>query len=54
VLHLAHMLLFAGILSTYFAFLLGRRGRRLRFGVVLFASLAGGGLAAGLLMYPFA
>ena len=52
--HLAHMLVFAAILSTYFALLLGREGRRLRLGLILFASLAGGGVLVGLLMFPFA
>ncbi len=52
--HLAHMLAFSAILGTYFAFLLGRPGRRLRLGLTVFAALAGGGLALGLLMYPFA
>lgn len=51
--HLLHMVLFAGILSTYFAFLSGRPGRRLRFGLLLFACLAGGGLLASLLMFRF-
>jgi hypothetical protein len=48
------MIVFAGILSVYFTFLAGRAGRRLRFGLVLFACLAGGGLLLGLLMFPFA
>lgn len=52
--HLAHVVLFAAILSVYFAFLSGKPGRRLRFGLLLFACFAGGGLLAGLLMYPFA
>ncbi len=52
--HLAHMIVFSAILSTYFAFLLGREGRRVRLGLILFAALAGGGFALGLLMYPFA
>lgn len=52
--HLAHMFVFAAILSTYFAFLAGRRGRRRRLGLILFACLAGGGLAIALLMFPFA
>ncbi len=51
--HVAHMIVFAGILSTYFALLLGRTGRRLRLGLILFASLAGGGILLGLVMYRF-
>ncbi len=52
--HLLHMLVFAGILSTYFACLTGRPEKRVRLGLILFASLFGGGLLLGLLMFPFA
>ena len=51
--HFAHMVVFAAMLSVFFAFLLGGRGRRRRFGLILFACLAGGGLALSLLMFPF-
>ncbi len=50
-LHTLHMLLFAAILSVFFAFLVGREGRRGRLCGVLFASFAGGGLAVSLLLY---
>ncbi|MBP7146810.1 MAG: hypothetical protein KBD01_04635 [Acidobacteria bacterium] len=48
--HLAHILVFSGILSVFFAALSGRPGRRLRLGAVLFAALAGGALVLGLVM----
>lgn len=51
--HLAHMLLFAGILSAFFAHLWQPRGRRLRFGLLMGAALAGGALLVALVMYPF-
>ena len=51
--HFAHMVVFAAMLSIFFAFLLGRPGRRRRLGLILFACLAGGGLALSLLMFPF-
>ncbi|UCF66190.1 MAG: hypothetical protein JSV80_10345 [Acidobacteriota bacterium] len=53
VIHLGHMLLFAAILSSFFAFLVARRGRRLRYALMMWAALAGGALLLGLLMYPF-
>lgn len=49
--HVLHMLLFAAILSVFLAALVGRDGRRVRLALVLFASFAGGGLVAGLLMF---
>lgn len=52
--HFLHMVLFAAILSTFFAFLSARREKRLRFGLILFGLLAGGGFVLGLLMFPFA
>lgn len=51
--HVAHMMLFAAILSTFFAHLVAQRGRRLRFAAIMWAALAGGALAVSLLMYPF-
>jgi hypothetical protein len=51
VLHTLHMLLFAAILSVFFALLAGREGRRARLCLVLFLSFAGGGVCVGLLMY---
>ena len=52
-LHILHLLVFSGLLSFFFAFLVGREGRRLRYGLTLWAILGGGSLALGLLMYPF-
>lgn len=52
-LHLFHMLVFAGLLAFFFAFLVGREGRRLRYAVALWAILGGSGLLIGLIMYPF-
>lgn len=52
--HLLHMIVFAAILSIYFACLTGKPDRRVRLGWILFACLAGGGLLLGLLMFPFA
>lgn len=52
-LHLAHLLIFSGLLAAFFAFLVGREGRRLRYGITLWGILAGSGLLLGLIMYPF-
>ncbi|MDQ7006922.1 MAG: hypothetical protein Q9Q40_06790 [Acidobacteriota bacterium] len=51
--HMAHMLLFSGLISAFFALIAGRPGRRLRYGLILWAALGGGGILVSLLMYPF-
>ncbi len=51
--HFAQMVVFAALLATFFAFLAGRRTQRLKFGMILFGTLAGGGLLLSLIMYPF-
>ena len=53
VIHIGHMLLFAAIVSVFFAFLQARSGRRLRYGAILWLVLVGSGLAINLLMFPF-
>ena len=53
-LHVLHMLIFAAMLSAFFALLLGRPGRRRRLALILFACLFGGGLLVGWLMFPLA
>ncbi|NIM01550.1 MAG: hypothetical protein GTN89_12000 [Acidobacteria bacterium] len=51
--HLFHMLLFAGLLSAYFAVLLRDDKReRIRFGLLLWGGLVGGALALAFLMAP--
>ena len=52
-LHFAHLLLFSGLVGFFFAFLVGREGRRLRYGMTLWGILAGSGLLLGLVMFPF-
>lgn len=52
-LHTVHMLVFSGVLSFFFAFLVGERGRRLRYGLVLWGILGGSGLLLSYVMYPF-
>ena len=52
--HLLHLLLYASIVSAFFAFLLRRDPRgRWRLGAVLWGSMVGGALALAYLMYPF-
>ena len=52
--HLFHMLLYATLVSIFFAMLV-RRNRReqLRLGGLLWAAMVGGALALSYLMYPF-
>lgn len=52
--HLLHMLLYASILSTFFAVLVRRTTRdRLRLGAILWLGMVGGALVLAYLMYPF-
>jgi hypothetical protein len=52
--HLLHLVLYAFLVSTFFALLLrtGRRDR-LRLGAVLWICMVGGAVALAYLMYPF-
>ncbi len=51
--HLFHMLIFAGLLSAYFAVLLRDEKReRIRFGLFLWGGLVGGALVLAFLMAP--
>ena len=52
--HVLHMILFSGIVSTFFA-LLTRSGRRARFklALLLLAAMVGLSLALAWAMYPF-
>lgn len=52
--HFVHLLLFATIVSTFFAILLRRERRdQLRVGGYLWLAMVGGALALGFLMAPF-
>jgi len=52
--HFLHMVLFSGIVSTFFAFLLrSDRRSRLRLGLMLGAAMIGLSLALAWIMYPF-
>jgi hypothetical protein len=52
--HLLHMLLYATLVSTFFAVLVRDSARdRLRLGGLLWAAMVGGALAMSYLMYPF-
>lgn len=50
--HLAHICIFAALLSVFFTLMFGRPEKRWRLGGLLFLCLTGGGLLAGLLMAP--
>ena len=50
--HFAHMMVFSGLLSCFFAFLQAPRGRRVRYVATLWSILAGVGLGLSLMMYP--
>ena len=52
-LHVVHMLLFSGLISFHFAFLYGRRERRLRYGLTLGGVLGGAGLLLSYIAFPF-
>jgi hypothetical protein len=51
--HVLHLLIFASLLSLFFAFLLGGRRPNWRAAVKLWLSVVGGALVLGLLMAPF-
>lgn len=52
--HLLHMILYATIVSVFFAVLLRRRlADRLRLGATVWFALVGGALALAYAMYPF-
>ena len=52
--HLLHMLLYASILSIFFAVLMRRTTRdRVRLGGTLWLVMVGGALVLAYLMYPF-
>lgn len=52
--HLAHMLLFTGLVSTFFAFLVRDEPRaRWRFGLTMAACMIAVALALAWIMYPF-
>ena len=52
--HILHMLIFSGIVSTFFAFLARREPRaRLRLGLLLGGAMIGLSLALAWIMYPF-
>ena len=52
--HFAHMLLYASLVSTFFAVLMRQTPReRLRLGALIWLAMVGGGLALAFLMYPF-
>lgn len=51
--HLFHMLLYAGLLSAFFAVLLRSEKReRIKFGLSMWAGLVGGALVLAFLMAP--
>ncbi len=51
--HLFHMLLFAGLLSSFFSVLLRREKReRIKFGLIMWGGLVGGALILAFLMAP--
>jgi hypothetical protein len=52
--HLLHLLLYATLVTLFFALLVRRDAReRLRLGAVLWLVMVGGALALAYLMYPF-
>ena len=52
--HLLHMLIYSGVVATFFAFLLRREPKaQLRLGVILGSSMVGGALLLAYLMFPF-
>jgi hypothetical protein len=52
--HFLHMLLYAFLVSTFFAVLTRHTIRdRLRLGAIIWLAMVGGGLALAFLMYPF-
>jgi hypothetical protein len=52
--HFGHMLLYASLVSTFFAVLMRQTPReRLRLGAMIWLAMIGGGLALAFLMYPF-
>ena len=52
--HFLHMVLFSGIVSCFFAFLLGEERRsRWRLGLLLCGAMLGLSLALAWVMYPF-
>lgn len=52
--HLFHMLIYSGLVSTFFATMMHRdRRAQLRFGGLLFAGMVGGAVVLAYLMAPF-
>ena len=52
--HLVHMLLYASLVSSFFALLVRRtRRERIRLGLMLWAAMVGGALLLAWLMFPF-
>ncbi len=52
--HLLHLLLYASLVSIFFAVLVREESRdRLRIGAILWGSMVGGALLLAYLMYPF-
>jgi hypothetical protein len=52
--HLLHMLVYATLVSTFFALLVRQTPRaQLRLGVMLWLAMVGGALFLAYLMYPF-
>ncbi len=52
--HLLHLLLYATLVSTYFAILVRRERRaQIKLGAIVWVSMVGGALALAALMYPF-
>ena len=52
--HFLHMLLYALLVSTFFAVLTRHTVRdRVRLGAIIWLAMVGGGLALAYLMYPF-
>jgi hypothetical protein len=51
-LHLAHMIAFAGLVSVFFGFLQAPRGRRGMYALKLFGLLVGLAFILGLVMAP--
>lgn len=52
--HLAHLLIYSTLVSSFFALLVhGERRRRIRFGVVAWTAMVGGAILLAWLMFPF-
>ena len=52
--HLLQLLLYSGIVATYFGLLVRRKSaEQLKLGALIFAGMVGGTLVLAYLMYPF-